>query len=352
MKKTGRISWLGLLKFFASLMIIWCHTSLIRDGEQYNLKYTYLFVEFFLIISGYFIYKHFQRSTAKQKTTDESAKEALKYTFSRFVGYIPYVVVCVVAITLLEIIKSRPSDIGGLMSLLKITPFEMIFLSSQTGLRLAPLWYLSALFIVMPLFAFLAQKMPRNLNYLLSLLFIIVIYGNYFNNLDQPRGVDSLIRVFTALCVGTCVYWAAEIISRFKLSDYRKIVLTILEIVSFLIAIALMWPASVEFVQAKPTEFLVIFLFSVSLTLLLSGNTYTSGISIGFFNLLEKLSMPIYLTHWVVIEFIQYYLMELSENKRILILYLTTLACSISLYAIIELYSIKKQQRLKRQTEK
>ena len=342
MTSNKRISWLGLLKFLASLMIIWCHTSLIRDGGEYNLKYSYLFVEFFLIITGYFTFKHFQKSVFKAKTIDESAKEALRYTYKKFAKYAPYVVVSVIAITLLVIIIEKPVDIGELFSLIRLTPFEMLFLSSQTGLRLAPLWYLSALFIVMPLFSFLAQRVPKNLNYLLSMLFIVIIYGNYFDYMDKSSGIDSLIRVFSALCLGTCVNWVTENLAKIKTVKYKKLLFTGLELLSGLAAIAFMWPASVEFVQEKPNEILVIFLFALSLTLLFSGSTYTSKVSINLFNYLEKISFPIYITHWIIIVFIQNYLMGLTEGKRIMLLYLITIVCSVSLHAIVELYETKK----------
>ncbi len=346
MKEKSRFSWLGLLKFLASLMIIWCHTSLLRNGEEYSFKYTYLLVDFFFMISGFFVFRHFQKEEYQKLSINEAAKESLKYTFKRFLGYLPYVVVSVLTITAITIVNAHPVSIGGLVAMMKITPFELLFLSSQTGLRLSPIWYLSSLFIVMPFFSLLSQKVPKYLNYLLSLLFVIISYNNFFQNMDKFEGLQALLRAITGLSLGVVIYMAAEYINGCKFKKWQEIIITITEIIILLSAIVLMYPANVEFVQAKPSESLIILLFSISLILLLSQKSYTSKIRFGLFDFLEKLSLPIYITHWVVIRFIQYYLPEMSINKRIAVLYIATFIASISLYSMIELY--KTKQYLKR----
>lgn len=339
--KNRRISWLGLLKFLASLMIVWCHTSKIRNGEEYNFKYTYLLVEFFFIVSGYFVYKHFQKETFRKLSMDNAAKESLKYTFKKFLGYLPYIFISVLAMTVLSIVHNNPTSVGALINLLKVTPFEILFLSSQTGLRLSPIWYISSLFIVTPIFSLLAQKLPKYLNYLISMLLVIVIYGNYFDNMDKFFGIDCLIRAFVGMSLGTIVYGAADYIGKINFKKYQRVLISTLEFVFGFSALALMYPASVDFVQGKPTEALIILLMAASLTLLLSSQTITSKINLKFFDLLEKISLPIYITHWVVLYFLQHFLSNRPECQKIFILYGITIAVSVSLYAIIELHKAK-----------
>lgn len=93
--------------------------------------------------------------------SEESGKEVVKYTFHKFASYMPYVCFAVFIRYLMDALPylCQGNVLSFLHSFLDM-PFEVMLLTSSGIIeaRLAPIWYLTAMFIVMPLFSWLLLK--------------------------------------------------------------------------------------------------------------------------------------------------------------------------------------------------
>ena len=95
-QNNSRISILGLVKFLAALAIVLYHT-MPYDGYW---RQSYLLVEFFFFITGYFTFKHFQKDQKAIQHDDIEAKsiKALKYTAKKFLAFLPFVIIASIMI--------------------------------------------------------------------------------------------------------------------------------------------------------------------------------------------------------------------------------------------------------------
>lgn len=115
----------------------------------------WIYVEFFFILSGYFTMKHYV--AGEWKSIEEKAEEAITYTLRKFKRIMPYVVVAVLLEYSCDYIMAGFQGKRALLSMLENMICELCLLSSSglVNAYVAPIWYVSAMFLVFPLFTFM-----------------------------------------------------------------------------------------------------------------------------------------------------------------------------------------------------
>ena len=108
-----------LAKFIASCLIMTYHIF-IFGLRNYHFGTAWIYVEFFLIITGFFTARHF--STVK---TEEPMKIAIRYTINKFLPLIPYTTIATVLMYLLLLV---PLLVNGQLN------FEEFLLSFTTDM--------------------------------------------------------------------------------------------------------------------------------------------------------------------------------------------------------------------------
>ena len=232
-KNNKRISVLGLIKFLAAIAIIYFHVF--PEGHSSHL---WLLVEMFFFITGYFTFKHFRKKRNRGKTAEQKSKSAISYTAKKFLPLIPFVLVAI-AIKYTALILRN--DGTSLPSILKILPLDILLLNSQTSELNWPLWYLSAMLIVFPLFCYMCQTKQKHTLYIILFTSVIAYYFNFFNGATDYLG--CLIRAFFGMSTGILIYvFSREIRRHYKLKK-ESIIPFMITLLCMLVSILCLYPS-------------------------------------------------------------------------------------------------------------
>lgn len=209
MKKSDRNSVVDLIKFFSAVLIAFLHFSLIFDPfpEFSRFRSAYILVEVFLIITGYFTAKHFAKKR-KAASIDATAKAIIEYVKKKFLPLIPFALIGILIGVVSNVIA------GGLFTprafydeLIKI-PMELIGFSftkvESNVFYSGQLWYLTALFMAFPIFAFISYSKKKYLRNLLLAIFVCVYYCGIWY--PDGAGFCGICRVFAGLCLGQLIF--------------------------------------------------------------------------------------------------------------------------------------------------
>lgn len=323
-----RISVLGLIKFLAAIAIVYYHTT-VRMGDHW--EHLWLFVELFFFITGYFTFKHFRKKENRGKTLERKSKNAIIYTVKKFTHFIPYILVAI-AIKYITILLRN--DGTPFFSVIKILPLDILLLNSQTSELTSPLWFLSAMLIVFPLFCLMCQTKHKYTLYILSFTSAIVYYFNIFNG--GHSHTECLVRAFLAMTTGILVYAFSVYIKKNKRIKRNSVCLLLAWLCLAIVSILCLYPT--RYNSGYNTYGILFFVLSVLwLSILLSGKTILSQISSPFMNYLEKISMIIYMIHVPIMNILQLSIMPftLSDTQLMLTTILLSIIFSILLNIVI-----------------
>lgn len=326
-----RISVLGLCKFLAAVGIVFLH-CLPSRGHWLSL---YLLVEFFFMITGYFTFKHFQKTkTIQVDTLDIKSRKAIKYTINKFIPFLPFIFIAVlIRYTHAFIVVGG----GGLPEIIRVGKnaiMDLLLLNSQTGEYGWVLWFLSAMFIVFPLFSLVCQSKNKNFLYIIIALSSIIYYFNFFNS--NIYGVYPLVRAFMGLSLGILVYAISENIKTMKTSSN---IITSVWVFCILCSLALLYidPTSPNMNVFRPT---IILLFIIILSILLSMKMRITSLSIKAFDYLEKISLVLFLMHAPILFIFES--TPIANHRKLL--FLIVLSTSF-ITSVIVYFSVNKIQK-------
>lgn len=117
---------------------------------------------------------------------------------------------------------------GFLFSFIDDFFFDILLIEQSYSTPTGNTWYLSALFIVFPIFCLFIQIRNRYYTTIISLLYILLYYGIAGVN-GCYVSLGALPRVLAALCIGTFVYEITVIFNDYFLSA-NKVTLTFIEL--------------------------------------------------------------------------------------------------------------------------
>lgn len=335
-----RIYIIEILRFFFAICIMVYHAPI--PYKIFN--NSFLAVEFFFIISGYFTTKKLLNSSFDESPT----LYCLKYTWNKFKKII---INCLLTIFLLLILYYFTLD-WNIYILFQQTILHIYegFLLSMTGIIgnynnffARPFWFLSALFIVTPLYSFLLVR-HKELIKLTSIILPFFLYGLLiinFRNLnvwgESIFGIpllSGILRCISGLLLGTFLYQLVELFKSFSFTKHQVVFMNINITVLLLLLLCtiIFFP-----VDLSCTLFACIIIFVV-LILILSDKTYIShpwkkGGKISLF--LGKISTHIYIIQCFTLP-LTAFLIKDDMNKINLIYFIFTILFSFSFYFIIE----------------
>ena len=330
-QKSARIDIVDFWRFFAAIMIVLFHMPCI-GGANITVAF---FVEFFFMLTGFFIFKHFQKSPFVSAKSEQKAKNAIQYTWKRFKSLLPYtipiVIICtpVVAYSYYAQAHYQPYAIGMLKRIF-IEPFLLPSQLEYDGFRtIGPLWYLSVMIFFMPIICYIAQTKKINI-FVMCMIPICWLYLSCFG-LIYSQGINSplvCVRGLVAMLLGGVIFYLVEIIKEKKISNLKRIFFTVAEIALYLLA------AFIRFYYSKPHYVAIVMLF-LALVITLSGLSYTSKIKSKLFNFLGAISLPLFMWHYGIISVLQYHT-SYGITRRYVIVFGLSIALSIIHYVIVQ----------------
>lgn len=294
--------------------------------------YMGVFVESFFMLTGYFTMKHFDRHPA-----EDICSASFSYTFHKFKAFLPYTIP---AILIQYLIVNRHMFHDGILTYLggfNNMLLEMLYLTATfrdyESSEMIPLWFLSAMFLVFPMFCCVLQMRKSRAYLFLAWLFPVFYYGFAGVRMENTWFPYGLLRAFAAMLMGVLIYAASEWLKNRKNPDIGgvigKLLLTAVEVGSLLLTVFF------SFVNYQSLEMYII-CYMIGLTIMLSGKSYTGNIHSPVLGWLGKFTMPVFVWHWVVGTAISQFLPLISIPMRILLYFAGTVLVSAISYGLVE----------------
>ena len=291
--------YIELERLLASCMILLYHLGVA--------KASWIFVEFFFILSGYFLMQHLE--SHKQEIEEHAAWYPLGYTWRRYSKLLPYTCAGVFGMWAINAIRWKLTGTAFMKWLLFLPcdllmiggtgmfPYGIIFSASLTTPRImnGHLWYICCMLIVMPFVIYLLMNSKKSRALCCSIV-PALIYGYIIMKDGRVNGWHSErygffycnLRALAGLLLGAGVWYASQWWKKRSYTNLGKIVLTIAEVFSFFAV------AVISFGTTAPYDCLEIGLLALSISLTLSGVTYTSKFDCRLAKNFGTISLAIY----------------------------------------------------------
>lgn len=209
--------------------------------------------------------------------------------------------------------------------------FELSFLGSVTNIMAlnGPIWYLSTMFLVMPLFIFFVRN--RELSARASLIMPILFYTNTGMIYGFRSPFWDVVRSFCGMLLGTFVYEILPYVK--KISDrIGKNASTIFR---------LGWcalPIVLSFYNAQ-NNWLLLFCFVIGVALCISTSPeYNRAVS-NAFSFLGRVSMVLFLMQYPIIRTVQLFFNGIAQKWQAILYY----SCSITTSILIAFLTYNKR---------
>lgn len=333
-KHNGKISF---WKFMFSLMIVALHLGFLNTTVEYRFSAGSIAVDFFFLVSGYLFCKKCLNIKSDIK---EIGRETFDFIINKIKRFLPYIVfLWIISIPFSVFVnKYNLLDFEKAFFNLLYFPIHNNPVYNIYGIT----WYISAMLIVEFILYPLLIKYKQNFVYIVSPIIVYIVGGYLFikyGNISSPWSIDlfcykGLLRAFCGINLGMFLYVISSKLSNIKFTDFSKFSLTIIEILGYLSIFLL-----VNKVDAHNRfDPLMIIIFSICILISFSEKAYLNDFfNNKFFYYLEKLSLPIYINQWLLIEFVEY--MKIKFNFQISYYY--ELAVIIILLIVLGITELK-----------
>lgn len=346
MKK--RNSYIDLLKFLFALALIIYHGRLISETAHPLFQHGYFAVEFFFIVSGYYMCK-----TAIEKKTDYGP-----FITQKYLGFFPYHIFSFILAFCATLYVGSLFTYHDILKLSFAAVPEFLIVPTLAGLKfdLANIngieWYLAAMLLAMALIYPLLKKAPKYFCVALAPLLFLFISGYLFNVNDQSYNTISdwngfmclgVLRAVAEVAIGCTLYYVTSISSQKKDSSLSRLFFTLADLACWIIVFGFM-TSELE----NSYEFTAVYFVIAGLYLVFSGKTLLAiHINSRFLSFLGKLSFPMFLNQsWIRKVFIHLDLKLSYTNTELLFVgsvIAVSLLCIVLVDPIVSLIRNKRK---------
>lgn len=293
---------IDLFRFVFASIILLMHFNAIWSVGLF--PYGDIGVEFFFIVSGYFM-----TSSAMRLNSDEIGKDTIRYIFNRAKKIFPYYAVGAIIQVFLRYIFVDGYSLKQLISLLSRMLFEISFIfigvGKHSNFYVTGNWYLSAMILASLILypVILKNKNDALFIYLpvLSLLIIGAIesqFGFYVMLWDMNMWIfkSGLLRGIAEMSLGGISYGLVEYIKKIELTGLQKVSVTAIKYLSYVLVIVYALGLT-----SRDFDIYAVFYSFIAVTLTLAGDIGLVSIRsnrICYF--LGKLSLPLYTVHGAI----------------------------------------------------
>lgn len=292
---------LDFWKFFAIIIIVVHHSYMVLEDRKVFFAQGSLFVEFFFIVSGYFM--ALSASKKPPATTETLGSETASFVFKKIKTILPYYIFGSVTTLVANIAYRGFGYIFEPGKLLRV-PFTVFFLEVSgipayniTGAN----WYLSAMFLSMLILYPILRKRNDLFVNVIAPIVSIMLYGYMIRHDGFLEGwaiwygyaCKGLLRAVAGISLGTVVFSVSKWLEKIAIGKAGSTFLSVVSTASLLFSAFLLYRGF-----NKKSEAIIVLLFFVSTTVIASRK---ANINVIFQNrfcaYLGKLSMAVFLTH-------------------------------------------------------
>lgn len=286
---------------FAFAIVIYHGNNLVRGkAVDFHLPFSggYLAVEFFFMLTGYFCVQKVRRNP------DAGAVDALRWTWEKYKRFAIY--------TIPFAIMSYPAWVivftSGFAESVNVIKFGIldILLLYSSGLRenefLNPLWYLSSVLIVSPIFYMAVLKRKDTFLYTVSPMLTLLIYGwhsvtfGYVGDSSWTGIIFSeLLRAWAGMSLGGLVWCGACRLKKVSFSKAGTRLLSIVELVSLALGLTIMY-----FEGQNRCDFICIGFLAVFVSIVMSEKASIHTLFSPIFSKCAEFTLALYVGHIIM----------------------------------------------------
>ena len=345
----NRFGKISLYKFLFSIMIIVFHVGNVLDYNKFNFNFGSgsIAVDFFFVVSGFFFCRKYVNYKVKNSVGEDSFNYFINRT-NRFIKYIIILLIIAIPFSIFCLKFNFTSLINAFYKLLYI-PHHTKCGSEIFGIT----WYIVAMILVESmLFPFLI-KYKKEFVYIISPI-IIILLGSYllirYGHFATPWKMGTILykgilRSIFEINIGMYLYLISEKISNVKFTKLSKILLLLFEIAGYLSIFVLVNLNNAH----RRFDVLMLIIISICILISTNKNMYLYNFCNNkLFYFLEKLSLPMYIYQWLIIEILVFVLTKFNIHLSYLcfsgITIIISIIFGIVVLKLIELYDNNKEK--------
>ena len=307
-QKRDKNSYIELCRFVGAIMIMLHHTAWLEAafglGGSQLAPGAWIFVEYFYILSGYFMTRHFYNIEPKCIERD-----AVEYVFLKIKRLLPYLWIGI----FIDFIAQMGDGIitaDNLSSVILGLPFNFLFLDlfplSFMSLNTTK-WFVSGLIIAMPIVIILLKTQRNLYKYVLCWIIPLFLYSVLIWKTGRiPAGIsmawfNNLLRPFAGVMLGSLCFFLCNVLCKKILSSTMRLLFSIVELISLTAAVIL--SIKMPCIECQGT---MVFLFCVGFVIQFSGQEKLQTLTPSIFIKFGKLSMPLYCVHLPIFNLVRW----------------------------------------------
>jgi len=280
------------------------------DDRYLIAKQGFLAVEFFFIVSGYLL----ANSAAKRDKIEDCTLgvDTIQFILHKIGIVFPYFISAWFIAFVSKCFIYQYSIVDIYYNLL-YSIWELMFLR-MSGIyhfqSIGHTWYISAMFIVMILIYPLNKALKDRFQLIIVPFITIIGYGFISHNYKDVNiayvwgggGVCymALPRAFLAISLGCLCYAAADFLDRINFTEKGRVAFTVIECFLWLFVFS-----HILFFYREKLDLVNVLFIAIATTVSFSSKSYLSQIVCGdFFSSLGKLSLTLYLNHFIVTKYV------------------------------------------------
>ncbi|MCM1532385.1 MAG: acyltransferase [Ruminococcus flavefaciens] len=303
-----------LARFLFSILVVGYHVQMSMNNDVADFfENGALAVEFFFLISGYFLARSIEKISAS-KNRRNTAVETWRFMKNKVKGILPTHITAIIVI-IIVILACNFTNAGNI--LLKGLPSVFLlqggalWYNGYADALIVPEWYLSSMLLSM-LFIFpiglLLRKKLKGPWVTLIVLVIVAVPALAFG---LPFGFNTnlvyYLRAWGEMCVGMFAYYLASVMAKHELKKPSAITLKVLEILCYAAPVVLgIVPMSAGMQPVCMAVSVVCVFTAISITFANKGVSITNEKLAKVFAYLGSISLAIYLFHPVIISLLDY----------------------------------------------
>lgn len=269
----------------------------------------YLGVEFFFIVSGYFIGSYYDKNQAN-KTVSERLRSILSYAWSRLLRLYPLYITALILMLIVRTVFVGKS-FNYIFTTVKNCFAEFFLLqwtTNNNGVLIFSDWYIPAVFFGGLCFVIILAFTQKIGGYVIAPIITFFIYRHYFSligKIDIISAHHGILRGIAGIGFGVFIYFIAKLLCK-PIIQYNisRIYSWIAGIISSFIFLAIF--IYTNYGRRSKWDFLIIALYGISILLLMSAQIKLPKKLEKFFSFLGKTTYPIYILQMPIIETIMY----------------------------------------------
>ncbi len=369
-----RNEYIELLRFVLCVMIFIHHSGHVTGGAVTLLPSGGLIGDAFFMLTGYYAVRHIVSRMGKIRAGEYSGTPAgdeisgrpllycIKYTLRKLIRLFPYMAFGTVIIYILEYINDIRLNgsvaTADILHRLRDMLIELLYLPltglmgeiSALNYRNAPMWYLSALLIALPVVMYLCIRLNKVFRYVLVWavpiciqIFMLMYFGGVLPWQQFAGPISSgYIRGISSLLMGGGIYYVSEFIKG-RYDEDKHAAQRIFSVAEVVLLIVFFGCVIVGVTGCF--ELLALYVIEMMFMLSLSGITYSSRLSLKCAGYLGRLSLPIYCIHWGIYRWVASFFGYLDYRVSILLAFVLCLITAVVMVTLLDRLSRHKKNQ-------